>query len=121
MRACLLVGLGGFVGSVLRYGLSLLPVTGRSGFPVMTLVINVVGALLIGLLVGLATRFEGFSSDWLTFLKVGVCGGFTTFSTFALELNTLMGSGRVWTGIAYVLASLALGVSAVWLGRSIVA
>ena len=121
MRACLLVGLGGFVGSVLRYGLSLLPVTGRGGFPVMTLIINVVGALLIGLLVGLATRFEGLNTDWLTFLKVGVCGGFTTFSTFALELHTLMGSGRVWTGAAYVVASLVLGVCAVWLGRTLVA
>ena len=114
MRACLLVGLGGFVGSVLRYGLSLLPVTGRSGFPVMTLVINVVGALLIGLLVGLATRFEGFSSDWLTFLKVGVCGGFTTFSTFALEAHGLLSGGKPIVALLYMIFSVVLCVFAIY-------
>ena len=119
MRVCIIVGLGGFLGSVCRYLLTLLPVANQAGFPLTTLAINVAGSLIIGLLVGLSGSAGGMHPDVLTFLKVGFCGGFTTFSTFALELNSLFGSGKAWLAIAYVLLSTVLGLGAVFAGKAI--
>ena len=87
----LFVGLGGAVGAVGRYSLSLLPC--RSAFPLLTLLTNLIGAVLIGFVAGLAGR-ERLSSGWTLFWKTGVCGGFTTFSTFSLESVTLLQRGR---------------------------
>ncbi len=121
MRACLVAGLGGFLGTVCRYLLSLIPLSEKTGFPVITLAINVAGALLIGILAGLSKKNPGLNAEWLLFFRVGICGGFTTFSTFALEIANLFGSGRAWAGAAYILLSLALGVGAVFLGEAIAA
>ncbi|HNW87364.1 MAG TPA: fluoride efflux transporter CrcB [Candidatus Limiplasma sp.] len=114
-----LVGLGGFIGSVCRYFLSLLPYSEKTGFPVITLAINVLGALLIGILAGLSMRVQGIDPRLLTFLRVGFCGGFTTFSTFALEISGLMDAGRGWAGAGYVILSLVLGVAAVFAGKAL--
>ncbi len=116
MLNCLAVGLGGFMGAVGRYWLGLLPVS-SGGFPLMTLLINVLGSLAIGLLVGLMERGSGLSQYLILFLKVGVCGGFTTYSTFALETCTLLSGGRVIMALTYVAASLLLGLGAVFLGQ----
>ena len=80
------VALGGAVGAIMRYSISLLPV--RTCFPILTLVINIIGAIVIGFIVGLAEEKQ-VSSNAMLFLKTGVCGGFTTFSTFSLEAVTL--------------------------------
>ena len=110
----LFVGLGGAVGAVGRYGLSLLPC--RSAFPLLTLLTNLIGAVLIGFVAGLAGR-ERLSSGWTLFWKTGVCGGFTTFSTFSLETVTLLERGRWLAGGGYALSSVALCLGGVLLGR----
>ena len=119
MRTWLMVGFGGFLGSICRYGVTLLPLQHPSGFPFPTLIVNIIGALLIGILTGLANHITGIHADWFTFLQTGFCGGFTTFSTFALEASTLFGSGKSWYGAVYIALSLLLSVSAVYIGRSV--
>lgn len=119
MRACMIIGMGGFLGTVCRYLLSLIPLTDKTGFPFITLAINVLGAFAIGILAGLSAKYTGANADLMAFLRVGVCGGFTTFSTFALEITNLFGSGRAWAGAMYVLLSLILGVAAVLAGKAI--
>jgi CrcB protein len=113
--------MGGFLGTVCRYLLSLIPLSDPSGFPFVTLAINVGGAFVIGILAGLSAKYTGANTDFMAFLRVGVCGGFTTFSTFALEITRLFGSGKPGVGAAYVLLSLTLGVAAVLAGEAIAA
>lgn len=117
---CVFVGLGGLVGSVLRYLVSLLPLRHASGFPLVTLGINVLGAFVLGLIMALAGRNAAIDPRTLLFLKVGVCGGFTTFSTFALEAHSLIGSGKPMAALLYALLSVVLSVLAVFFAASLV-
>ena len=111
---CVFVGLGGLVGSVLRYLVSLVPLRHASGFPLVTLGINILGAFLLGFIMALAGRNAAIDPRALLFLKVGVCGGFTTFSTFALEAHSLIGSGKPMVALLYALLSVVLSVLAVF-------
>lgn len=107
-----LVFLGGGVGSVLRFLVSVL-VVNRIGtsFPFATLGINVAGSLCIGVVVALAgERLSVLSESARFFLAVGFCGGFTTFSTFSLESLTILQSGRPLLAFVYVLLSVCLCV-----------
>lgn len=115
MDKILLVGAGGALGAVLRYLLSFLPA--RGDLPAATLLTNVLGALAIGLVMGLSLREDGPPERAVLFFKTGVCGGFTTFSTFSLETLTLLEKGRFGLGLGYAGASLILCVVGVWLGR----
>ncbi len=117
---CLFVGLGGFVGSVLRYLVSLVPLEHESGFPLVTLGINVLGAFLLGLIMTAAGRSSGLDARTLLFLKVGVCGGFTTFSTFALEAHGLLSGGKPLVAMLYMILSVVLCVFAIY-GASVLA
>lgn len=117
---CVFVGLGGLVGSVLRYLISLIPLRHASGFPLVTLGINILGAFALGLLMALAGKNTAIDPRALLFLKVGVCGGFTTFSTFALETHSLLGAGNPVVALLYALLSVALCVLAVFFGSAIV-
>lgn len=117
---CLFVGLGGFVGSVLRYLVSLVPLEHESGFPLVTLGINVLGAFLLGLIMTTAGRSSGLDARTLLFLKVGVCGGFTTFSTFALEAHGLLSGGKPLVAMLYMILSVVLCVFAIY-GASVLA
>lgn len=96
------VGLGGAVGAMLRYAISLLPYKGT--FPILTLVTNILGALVIGFIAGTAARRQVPAALNL-FLKTGVCGGFTTFSTFSLEAWQLMEGGHGGLSALYMLIS----------------
>ena len=120
MQDWILVGVGGFVGSVCRYLLTLMPYSEKANFPIITLTINVLGALVIGVLAGLSMRVQGINSQLLTFLRVGFCGGFTTFSTFALEISGLLDAGRAWASFGYIVLSLVLSVAAVFAGKALI-
>ena len=84
MLNCLIVGIGGFVGAASRYLFTLLPFHRSGAFPLHTLLINLIGSFCIGMLVVAASK-TSISPRLLLLLKTGVCGGFTTFSTFAPE------------------------------------
>lgn len=118
MTNILLVGIGGFIGSVARYKLGgwLLHLTVQEKFPYSTFAVNVVGCLIVGVLAGLAERYELFGSGARLFLFTGLLGGFTTFSAFGLETMFLLRRGEPWVAALYVVASVLLGLVAVWMG-----
>lgn len=114
----LLVGLGSFIGGILRYTISLLlhhtaDVNGR--FPYATLAVNVVGSILIGIILGFSER-GSISHEWRLFLATGICGGFTTFSAFSQECFTMLRSGLYAQSFTYITLSLVLGISACYFG-----
>lgn len=109
----LFVGLGGAVGAMLRYAISLIPYKG--GFPILTFVTNILGALLIGFIVGYASK-RNVNDSLMLFLKTGLCGGFTTFSTFSLEAYNLFVSGSKILAVCYAVLSAVCCIIGVWLG-----
>ena len=116
MKELFLVFLGGGAGSVCRYLASLL--IGRniaSAFPWPTLSVNLFGCLLIGLLYTLSERCS-LAQEYRLLLTVGLCGGFTTFSTFSNEALLLLRSGMHWQFACYVCGSVALGLAGVFAG-----
>ena len=117
MRNCLFVGLGGFIGAVCRYLIGLLPVQSESGFPYKTFLINVAGAFLIGCIATYAGKHPAVNPQLVLFLKVGICGGFTTFSTFAFETTDLFQSGHTVTALVYAVLSVVSGVLAVFVSQ----
>lgn len=110
----LLVGLGGGLGSVLRYAASLLLNT--KSFPWATLAVNIAGSLLIGIILALSARPDTLPQNWKLFLASGLCGGFTTFSAFSSENMELLQSGKYGIAIVYISASIVLGIAAAFLG-----
>lgn len=117
---CLLVGAGGMLGTIGRYLFGLLPVKTQSGFPIITLAINLIGAFCIGLIVAFSEKSGNTSPQLVLFLKVGICGGFTTFSTFSLEAVQLLQNGKFITAFSYMALSVALCVAAVAGAQAIV-
>ena len=107
----LLVALGGALGSVLRYVLSLV-IPKAAGFPWPTFVANVLVCLCIGIFSGLFLKCGSLSPNLKLFLVTGFCGGFTTFSTFANENLALLQSGKIGMFAVYALSSFVLGVAA---------
>ena len=118
MKQVLLVGLGGFLGSIGRYKLGgvFLRYASDTHFPLSTFLINVIGCLAIGMLAGLAETRDYFFSDTRLFLITGLLGGFTTFSAFGYEGLYLLRRGEVGTAACYAGLSVLIGWSAVWLG-----
>lgn len=114
MIDCLIVAAGGAIGAVLRYLAGILPLGSEGGFPVKTFLVNITGCFVIGLAAALAAKQLADSPRTVLFLKVGICGGFTTFSSFALETGGLMEKGSYLTAAAYVTLSAALGIAAVF-------
>ena len=114
MLNCVIVGIGGFIGTVCRYLIGLLPFEMESGFPVKTLAINVIGAFLISLIAAIAAENKSFPPQVALMLRVGICGGFTTFSTY------LMKNGQTVAAFAYICISVVLGVAAVFAAQMLV-
>ena len=105
LKAILVVGSGSFLGGAARYLVSLAMKNASKGFPWATLIVNVAGCFLIGLLWGWLSRTSQMEGNLALFLTVGICGGFTTFSTFSKEALMLLQNGNVWGFVGYVLAS----------------
>ena len=113
----LFVALGGAVGAMGRYAISLIPV--KTEFPVLTLITNILGAVLIGFVVGFAAGKEDISENTVLFWKTGVCGGFTTFSTFSLEAYHLIESKSYVLAGAYILLSVICCLVGILCGRKL--
>lgn len=116
MTGWMLAGAGGAAGAVLRYLIGLLPMNPENGFPIKTLLINLAGSFTIGMIAALAAK-NAMNPKLVVFLKAGVCGGFTTFSSFALETQQLAQKGEGGLAFLYVLLSVLLGVSMVFLAE----
>ncbi len=114
LKNILLVGLGGALGSMLRYAFSYW--FKHSSFPLASFLVNIIGSFIIGLVFAYALRYESFALNWRLFLAAGICGGFTTFSAFSLESLQLLQQQRIGLFFIYVMGSLLLGLAATWLG-----
>ncbi len=120
MIECIVVGLGGSIGAVLRYLMGLIPLREDFTFPVKTLFVNIIGAFAIGLIAALTVKHPNLNPRLILFLKTGICGGFTTFSTFALETVDLIQAGNAAQAVLYVALSLVLGIGAVFVSQMLV-
>lgn len=117
MRQLLIVGLGGFIGSIARFLVQKLNLHWHFlSIPMGTLTVNIVGSLIIGFLAGVSAKSEIITPSMRLFLMVGVCGGFTTFSSFTNENLTLMQNGQFASVILYTGFSIFFGFLAVYLG-----
>lgn len=118
MQNVLLVGFGGFIGSAGRYLVSgwVQNLVDKPLLPFGTLVVNVLGCLLIGLLGGLAEAREIMHPNARMFVMVGILGGFTTFSTFGYETFALGRDGESFMALANIGSQVVLGLAAVWVG-----
>ena len=117
IKTLLLVGTGGFLGSVSRFLASrwvqnIFP----SAFPFGTFLVNISGCFLIGLIYGLSEKSPLLTSGWKLFLVIGFCGGFTTFSPFANENLALLRSGEFFHCFIYTGLSVFLGIAATFFG-----
>ena len=121
MKQLLLVGIGGFFGSVARFGIgSWVLARFASPFPFSTLAINILGCLLIGIVAALGEKRGILTGDTRLFLITGILGGFTTFSAFGLETFTLLRGGKPVFALLYVGASVVGGLLMVALGWALV-
>ena len=109
------VALGGALGAIGRYTISLIPT--KTEFPILTLLTNLIGAVLIGFIVGFIGDRDVTSKNKLLFWKTGVCGGFTTFSTFALESSNLLKNGHPGIAALYMFLSIAIGIAFVLISK----
>jgi CrcB protein len=117
VKNLLLIGLGGSIGSIARYLVSRLCASVEwMSVPLGTLAVNVLGSLLIGFLIGISEKSPLLTVELRMFLMVGLCGGFTTFSSFTGENLMLMRNGQFLSLFLYTGLSILLGFTAVYLG-----
>jgi len=116
MKQALLVFLGGGLGSVARYWLSVKFNNIENALPFGTLLANILGSLLIGLFFGYTVRSGVLSENHSLLLATGFCGGFTTFSTFAYENHLYLKNGDYFALLPYLAITFILGIAAVFFG-----
>ena len=116
IRNIIAVGTGSFIGGIARYLVSLAMKGISKGFPWATVLVNLLGCLTIGLLWGFLSRNASESTSWGLFLTVGLCGGFTTFSTFSKEALAMLQTGQIWGFASYIALSILAGIALVALG-----
>lgn len=122
MQAFLLVGAGGAIGAMARFGFaSLIGRLWPMGFPLATLLINIIGSAAMGIFIGLMARWlPAWQSEARLFFAVGILGGFTTFSTFSLDAIVLIERGDWLAAGAYVLLSVVLCLIGLYLGLLVI-
>ena len=121
MKPLLLIGAGGAIGSICRYLMTICVSKHMTiAFPMGTFLVNISGCFVIGLLFGLATRYAWLDADWRLFLITGICGGYTTFSSFSYESIQLIRQGDYAYFFTYVLGSVILGLLATVGGLALV-
>jgi len=117
LKTIFIVGTGGFIGSVMRYLVQFYVEKGMSStFPVGTLIANIAGSFIIGMVFAIAEKGNLMSSEWRIFLTVGICGGFTTFSSFSYNTFTMLKEHSYSQLFFNVGGNLVLGILAVYLG-----
>lgn len=120
LQQIIYVGIGGFIGAVLRYLITIQSSEMiNSSFPLGTLIVNVVGGFLIGMIVELSISTDMISANLKLFLTTGIMGGLTTFSTFSLETINLISSERYLLGITNVFLNVFLSLGGVALARAV--
>jgi CrcB protein len=117
LKNILLVGLGGFVGSTLRY-LAYVYIDKRFAglFPAATFSVNIIGSFILGILIALYLK-NSLSESMRLLLAVGICGSFTTFSTFAMENFSLLSQKEILTSFIYISLSMIIGLGAAFAGQ----
>jgi CrcB protein len=117
IKSVLIVGIGSFIGGALRYLIStLFKQFCTQGFPWGTLLVNLMGCFIFGAIFALFSKYSSTSHPWCLLLTTGLCGGFTTFSTFAYESVLMLQQGNLSGFISYVATSLIAGISLFALG-----
>ena len=117
MKQLLLVGFGGFFGSIARYWMSKFNLTWDfHSIPMGTLAVNIIGSFLIGFMLGIFMNSNLLHTNLNLFLVVGFCGGFTTFSSFTNENFLLLQNGQYLTALIYIGGSIIIGILAVFAG-----
>lgn len=111
------VALGGAIGAMGRYAISLIPA--KTTFPFLTFVTNIIGAMLIGFVAGIISTREDVPQNSILFWKTGICGGFTTFSTFSLEAYNLFENKLYMQGGLYVALSVVCCILGVLCGKKL--
>ena len=120
IKSLLIVGTGSFIGGAMRYLLSTLmkSVCGQ-GFPWGTLMVNLLGCFLFGMLFAVFGKSSATGNTLYLLLTTGVCGGFTTFSTFANESVQMLQQGNTWGFVGYVATSVVAGLALIALGYGV--
>ena len=117
IKSVLIVGIGSFIGGALRYLIStLFKQYCTQGFPWGTLLVNLMGCFIFGAIFALFSKYSSTSHPWCLLLTTGLCGGFTTFSTFAYESVLMLQQGNLSGFISYIATSLIAGISLFALG-----
>ncbi|MFT3911024.1 MAG: fluoride efflux transporter CrcB [Ferruginibacter sp.] len=119
LKNIMLAGFGGAIGTMMRFAVYALFKT--TNFPFATLLINIAGSLVIGLVIGLSLKDIHFDNNWKVFLATGLCGGFTTFSAFSLENFQMLQQGKYFLAVTYIFASIIAGIIATWVGYKLTA
>tara|TARA_Y100000768_G_C23864651_1_gene627436 strand:- start:481 stop:849 length:369 start_codon:yes stop_codon:yes gene_type:complete len=111
MKNIILIGLGGFIGTILRYGIGKIFEKNLNFFPYGTFLINIIGCFILGLLISLlAKENDLFSNKLYLFIGIGFCGGLTTFSTFSMESLNLIYDGKFLLMLLYIISSIGFGL-----------
>jgi fluoride exporter len=121
MKEVLVLGLGGFIGTTMRYGVQYyFSKYLQVSFPLGTFIVNITGCLIIGVLYGITSKYVSISLEWRLFLITGLCGGYTTFSTFAYENIAMLQQGNYIGFATYSISSFVLCLLAVFAGLSMI-
>jgi CrcB protein len=121
IKSILITGLGGFIGTVLRFLISRhFQLSYATVFPWGTFIINILGSFLIGLILGISEKGDIMSPEWRIFFTVGICGGFTTFSSFSNDALLLLQDKEILKFAMYTGLSFFLGILTVFIGKNLI-